>query len=72
MSWLSLLPEGAVRGLRRLILKMGRGMDPQKMMDQSRLKASRMIHFAARHSAAYRTLLREHDIDDKALRENGL
>lgn len=69
MSWLSLLPEGAVRGLRRLILKMGRGMDPQKMMDQSRLKASRMIHFAARHSAAYRTLLREHDIDDKALRE---
>ena len=69
MSWLSLLPEGAVRALRRLILKMGRGMDPQKMMNQSRHKASRMIHFAARHSAAYRTLLREHGIDEKALRE---
>ncbi|MFY9811440.1 hypothetical protein [Aquabacterium sp.] len=69
MSWLSLLPEGAVRGLRGLLLKMGRGMDSQKMMDQSQRKASRMIHFAAKHSAAYRTLLREHGIDDKALRE---
>jgi phenylacetate-CoA ligase len=48
---------------------MGRGMDPQKMMNQSRLKASRMIQYAARHSAAYRTLLREHGIDDQALRE---
>lgn len=69
MSWLSLLPEGAVRGLRGLILKMGRGMDPQKMMNQSREKASRMIHFAAKHSAAYRTLLSEHGIDAKASRE---
>ncbi len=69
MSWLSLLPEGAVRGLRGLILKIGRGIDSQKMMDQSQRKASRMIHFAAKHSAAYRTLLREHGIDDKDLRE---
>lgn len=69
MSWLSLLPEGAVRGLRGLILKMGRGMDPQKMMDQSQRKASRMIPYAAKHSAAYRTLLREHGMGDEALRE---
>lgn len=60
MGWLSLLPDGALRGLRRLILKMGRGMDRQKMLAQSRRRAMGMIPLAAQHSAAYRVLLREH------------
>ncbi len=60
MGWLSLLPDGALRGLRRLILKMGRGMDRQKMLAQSRRRAMGMIPLAAQHSAAYRVLLQEH------------
>lgn len=60
MGWLSLLPAGALRGLRRLILKMGRGMDRQRMLSQSRRRALEMIPLAAQHSAAYRVLLQEH------------
>lgn len=59
MGWLSLLPDGAIRGLRRFMLKMGRGMDPQKMLLHSQRKAVSMISLAAQHSAAYRTLLKE-------------
>ncbi len=65
MGWVSLLPEVALRGLRRLILKMGRGMDPQKMMAQSRRRALAMIEFASQHSVAYRALLREHGLDER-------
>lgn len=67
MGWLSLLPDGALRRYRQVLLALGRGMDPQKMVDRSRRKAMGMIHFAAQHSAAYRTLLGEHGIDEQAL-----
>jgi phenylacetate-CoA ligase len=63
MSWLSHLPAGAVRTLRRWMLAQGRRMDPLRLLAQSRQRASRMAALAARSSPAYRQLLAEQGFD---------
>lgn len=68
MGWLGMLPGGAVRKLRHLMLKMGRGMGRRKMLALSERKALEMVSFAAMHSAAYRVLLQEHGVHSEDLR----
>lgn len=63
MSLLSLLPSGAVRTLRRMLLKQGRRMGGAGMQARSQRGALRACMAAAKHSAAYRVLLQEQGID---------
>ncbi|NMM86729.1 hypothetical protein B2J88_20555 [Rhodococcus sp. SRB_17] len=63
MGLLSLLPEGAVRGLRKLLLIQGRRMGSRRMQEASKARAIRTSIDAAKHSAAYRTLLQEQGVD---------
>ncbi len=67
MGWLSLLPAGAVRILRRVLLKQGRRMGSAAMLARSKSSALRACMDAARHSPAYRALLQEHGIDPSSI-----
>lgn len=67
MGLLSLLPSGALRGLRKLMLRQGRKMGVQRMLERSKSSAIRTAAHAAKQSAAYRTLLQEHGVDPGAL-----
>ena len=62
MSLLSLLPSGAIRTLRRVLLKQGRRMGGARMQASSQRGALRACMDAARHSAAYKVLLQESGI----------
>ncbi len=63
MSLLTMLPASAVRLLRKLMLQQGRRMNAERMLARSKRGAVRAVANAVRHSAAYRTLLHEHQID---------
>lgn len=67
MSLLSLLPAGAVRALRRFLLKQGRRMGDSRMLKSAQSRAIRACMSAARHSPAYQTLLQERGIDPARL-----
>ena len=72
MNTLTLLPDAAVRLLRKLMLHLGRRMDPKRMLDSSLQGAVQAVLLAARHSAAYRTLLQEHGITLENLEKTAL
>lgn len=59
----SLLPAGAVRVLRKLMLAQGRRMGVDRMQAASKNGAIRASIRAAKHSEAYRVLLQEHRIN---------
>ena len=63
MGLLSLLPSGALRVLRKLMLSQGRRMDPRRMLANSKKRAIWASVVAAKHSEAYRTLLQESGIE---------
>jgi phenylacetate-CoA ligase len=62
VNLLSVLPDAAVRLLRKLLLRYGRRMDAERMLHNARRGAVRAVLQAAQHSAAYRVLLQEHGI----------
>jgi phenylacetate-CoA ligase len=62
VNLLPVLPDAAVRLLRKLLLRYGRRMDPERMLANARRGAVRAAAQAAQHSAAYRALLHEHGI----------
>ncbi|RZJ09384.1 MAG: hypothetical protein EON50_17350 [Acidovorax sp.] len=68
MGLLSVLPAPALRFLRKLILSQGRRLGVDQMLAQSKRRALKAAVAAARHSAAYRTLLKEHGLDPLGLR----
>ncbi|MDP2263614.1 MAG: hypothetical protein Q8K24_10705 [Hydrogenophaga sp.] len=71
MSFLSHLPAGAVRTLRRWMLAQGRKMAPSRLLSLSRERASRAAGAAALNSAAYRQLLAEQGLNPKQAAEPG-
>jgi phenylacetate-CoA ligase len=71
MSFLSHLPAGTVRTLRRWMLAQGRKMAPARMLALSRQRASRAAAWAARDSAAYRQLLAEQGLSPQQAGESG-
>lgn len=69
MSFLSHLPAGAVRVLRRWMLQQGRQMAPQRMLAMSRARAADVARRAARDSPAYRRLAEARELDLSRLSE---
>lgn len=67
MGMLSLLPAAALRWLRRLILRQGRGLGQAALLARAQKRAWRAVAQAGRHSAAYRVLLQEHGLDPDGL-----
>lgn len=67
MSWLSYLPDGALRILRQFILRQGRRMSADSLLAKSRRRAIGMALDAAKHSTAYQVLLREHGMRPEQL-----
>lgn len=67
MSWLSYLPDGALRVLRQLILRQGRRMSAESLLAKSRRRAIAVALDAAKHSAAYQVLLREQGLSPEKL-----
>lgn len=67
MSWLSYLPDGALRALRQLILRQGRRMSPESLLAKSRRQAIKVALGAAKCSTAYQALLREQGLSPEKL-----
>lgn len=67
MSWLSYLPEGALRVLRQVILRQGRRMSVESLLAKSRRRAIEVALGAAKHSTAYQMLLREQGLSPEKL-----
>jgi phenylacetate-CoA ligase len=61
------LPTAVAPALRRLVLFFGKRMNPERMLQRSQQRARGAVLLAARHSAAYRELLREQGLDPDAL-----
>ena len=71
MDTLALLPAAALRWLRKLVLRQGRRMGIDQMLAVSRRRAAKASVAAARHSEAYRTLLKEHGLQPSELHRPG-
>lgn len=67
MNLLPLLPAAALRWLRKITLHYARRMDGERLLVLSRRGAVRAAVQAAVHSAAYRTLLQEQQIEPSTL-----
>ncbi len=67
MSWLSYLPDGALRVLRQFILRQGRRMSAESLLAKSRRRAIEVALGAAKHSTAYQVLLREQGLSPEKL-----
>jgi phenylacetate-CoA ligase len=62
-----MLAGATVRLLRKFILARGRRMNPDRMLERSRRGAARAAVRAARNSKAYRSLLREHQVQPTSI-----
>lgn len=62
-----MLPAPLLRSLRRALLQYARRLDGEALHAKAEKKALRTAAWAARQSAAYRTLIREHGLDPDRL-----